>query len=252
MSIALMTAAWRLRDLSPTQKLVLLSLADNANDQGECYPSMKQISERTGLTDRAVRAAIRSLESAGIVQSSARSGTSTVYLLTIEPRNDVPPRKHVPPRKEVPPTPEPDSAPPRNDVPPTPERRSAKPSLNRQLNRQGTVNRPESVPEGTWADFLAIRTAKRSPLTATALRGIEREAGKAGLTLAEAIAKCCERGWQGFEASWVVGQQPPVRAAPARASPSRQDRISAAVAELTGRSRQQPEIIDVDVTERTA
>lgn len=205
-----MTAVWRLETLSPTQKLVLLSLADNANDQGECYPSMAQIARRTCLTDRAVRSAVRSLEEAGIVRSCARSGTSTVYFLSIPtiepestPRNVVPPRKDIPPRIDVPPTPEPDSAPPRNVVPPTPERPSAKPSLNRQLNRQGTVNRPDGVPETVWSDFLSIRKAKRSPMTQTALDGIDREARRAGMTLAQALAMCCQRGWQGFNADWL-------------------------------------------------
>ena len=58
------------------------------------------------------------------------------------------------------------------------------------------------MPEPVWQDFLAIRKAKRAPLTATALAGIAREAGKVGLSLPEALAYCCEAGWQGFNAGW--------------------------------------------------
>lgn len=220
MSIALMTSVWRLEGLSATQKLVLLSLADNANDQGECYPSIAQIAKRTCLTDRSVRSAIRSLEELGIVGSAARSGTSTVYFLSIpehlgdaQPRNVVPPRKEIPTRNQIPPTPERASAPPRNVLPPTPERASAKPSLNRQLNRQGTVNKPAEVPDRLWLDFLAIRKAKRAPLTQTALDGIGREAAAAGLSLAGALSMCCERGWQSFRAEWA---DPSKAAKPAR------------------------------------
>lgn len=54
-------------------------------------------------------------------------------------------------------------------------------------------------------DWLALRKAKKAPVTETALRGIEREAGKAGLPLSEAIRTCCERGWSGFKADWVAG-----------------------------------------------
>ena len=243
MSISLMTAVWKLEGLSATQKLVLLSLADNANDQGECYPSMAQIAKRTSLSDRAARSAIRSLEELGIVSSAARNGTSTVYFLSIpeslkaaEPRNVVPPRKQVPPRKEVPPTPERASDPPRNVVPPTPERGSAKPSINRQLNRHLTVSKPPGVPDRVWDDFQEIRKAKRSPLTATALDGIEREASKAGLSMAEALAVCCERGWQSFRAEWH--QQP--RAAPARRSAA----VEAGLA-LAGFKRNSTEVFDV-------
>lgn len=65
-----------------------------------------------------------------------------------------------------------------------------------------SLTRPDHVPENVWQDFQALRAAKRAPLTDTALRGIEREAGKVGLNLAEALAYCCEAGWQGFNAGW--------------------------------------------------
>lgn len=55
-------------------------------------------------------------------------------------------------------------------------------------------------------DFKAIRKAKKAPITKTALDGIRREAGKAGLTLESALAMCCERGWGGFKAVWVTGE----------------------------------------------
>lgn len=68
--------------------------------------------------------------------------------------------------------------------------------------------RPPAVPEAVWRDFLALRKAKRAPLTDTALAGIAREAEKAGVTLGDALATCCKRGWQGFDAEWVAGKSP--------------------------------------------
>lgn len=64
--------------------------------------------------------------------------------------------------------------------------------------------RPDEVPESVWQDFQAIRKAKRAPLTDTALEGIRREAARAGLGLGDAIAYCCEAGWQGFNAGWYA------------------------------------------------
>lgn len=60
------------------------------------------------------------------------------------------------------------------------------------------------VTDAVANDFLAIRKKKRAPLTETALGEIQREAVKAGLTLHKALEKCCARGWQGFEAGWVI------------------------------------------------
>lgn len=68
---------------------------------------------------------------------------------------------------------------------------------------QAACPRPDDVPEKTWNDFLAIRKAKRAPLTETALEGIRTEARKAGYSLEQAIETCCMRGWQGFDASWI-------------------------------------------------
>lgn len=61
----------------------------------------------------------------------------------------------------------------------------------------------------TVRDFTAIRRAKRSPLTATAISGLRREAAKAGVTLDEALRICCERGWQGFKAEWIEQSRAP-------------------------------------------
>lgn len=62
---------------------------------------------------------------------------------------------------------------------------------------------PDCVDAQVWADFLSIRKAKKAPMTETALRGIEREAKKAGWSLEKAISECVTRGWQSFKADWV-------------------------------------------------
>jgi uncharacterized protein YdaU (DUF1376 family) len=62
---------------------------------------------------------------------------------------------------------------------------------------------PEGISLQVWNDYLAVRKAKRSPLTATALTSIEKEAGKAGWSLEKALSECAARGWIGFKAEWV-------------------------------------------------
>lgn len=71
--------------------------------------------------------------------------------------------------------------------------------------RVRALNCPPEVSPQVWDDFIAVRKANRSPLTETALRGIEREAQKAGWTLEQALAECAARGWRGFKAEWVRG-----------------------------------------------
>jgi uncharacterized protein YdaU (DUF1376 family) len=45
-------------------------------------------------------------------------------------------------------------------------------------------------------------TARKAPLTKTALDAVVSEAAKAGITLAEAVRISAERGWRGFKAEW--------------------------------------------------
>ncbi len=43
MSMELMVKAMKIRVGNPLRKLVLIKLADNASDQGECWPSYQHI-----------------------------------------------------------------------------------------------------------------------------------------------------------------------------------------------------------------
>ena len=76
------------------------------------------------------------------------------------------------------------------------------------------VERPDEIPDELWNAWLAIRKAKRAPLTEAALELLREEASKANWTLAAAVRECVARGWQGFKAEWVakaatLGATPP-------------------------------------------
>jgi uncharacterized protein YdaU (DUF1376 family) len=80
-----------------------------------------------------------------------------------------------------------------------------KPITDNQLTTKRTSAPvcPEGVGEQVWKDYIAVRKAKRSPVTDTALQAIEKEAGKAGWPLEKALKECVARGWVGFKAEWV-------------------------------------------------
>ncbi|MCP3882382.1 MAG: hypothetical protein GY701_28905 [Sulfitobacter sp.] len=73
----------------------------------------------------------------------------------------------------------------------------------RSRTAPAVLNKPEDVPEDVWKDWLIHRKAKRSTVTKTALMGIKREAGKAGMSLTDALRMSITQGWQGFKADWV-------------------------------------------------
>lgn len=74
--------AWRV-PCAPTAKLVLVALADRANEAGECFPSSRDIIERTGLAERTIRLALRELEAMGALRSEFRAGRSTIYVVSM-------------------------------------------------------------------------------------------------------------------------------------------------------------------------
>lgn len=111
MSTIIMSACWPLQGMSPTQKAVLISLADNASDEGVCWPSINTIGVRTCLSERAVRSSLRWLEESGVLVSNQRYGRSTWYTITpagYAPGTKCPPAPDAPsPRQELPGTPAP-------------------------------------------------------------------------------------------------------------------------------------------------
>jgi len=88
-------------------------------------------------------------------------------------------------------------------------------STNPEKQKQGRASAPpcpEDVDPQTWTDWLALRRAKRAPVTATVVREARAEAGKAGMTFGQFLAVWCRRGSQGLEADWL---KPNERAGPA-------------------------------------
>ena len=200
MSIALMTQAWK-TDLPAGRKMVLLALCDNANDQGECYPSIPMLATKCSMGERTVQQHISDMEADGIVVREMRAGRSTVY--RINPRRFCTPANSAPPQISHP-TPA-DSAP----------ITIKEPSIEPLRKHQRRAKRPRAVLDSASLvelgvepqvadDWMAIRATKGLPLTKTALDAVVIEVEKAGLTLSEALRRSCERGWAGFKASWLA------------------------------------------------
>jgi hypothetical protein len=75
MSRRFLDQVWNNTDLTSTQKLVALSLADHAdNDTGECYPSIDRIVKRCALSRRGVQIAIQQLVARGVITTNSNAG----------------------------------------------------------------------------------------------------------------------------------------------------------------------------------
>lgn len=68
--------------VTPSQKLVLLVLANRADGDWRCWPSAKKLAEESSLSDSSVLRAVKELIKAGLINVSYDSGKRNVYTLT--------------------------------------------------------------------------------------------------------------------------------------------------------------------------
>ncbi|HAF6188741.1 TPA: helix-turn-helix domain-containing protein [Salmonella enterica] len=92
MSMMLMVKAMQIKVGNPLRKLVLLKLADNASDQGECWPSYQYIADQCEISKRSVMNHIDELCKSGLLKKVFRKGpkgnATNVYILTIHGAGD--------------------------------------------------------------------------------------------------------------------------------------------------------------------
>ena len=80
-------------------------------------------------------------------------------------------------------------------------------TTNYKLKTTNQLNTPEGVSDSVFKDFKKLREKHKAPITETALKGLKREADKAKITLEAVMVMCCERGWRGFKAEWVLVEE---------------------------------------------
>ncbi|HIC3080752.1 TPA: helix-turn-helix domain-containing protein [Salmonella enterica] len=92
MSMMLMVKAMQIKVGNPLRKLVLLKLADNASDKGECWPSYQYIADQCEISKRSVMNHIDELCKSGLLKKVFRKGpkgnATNVYILTIPGAGD--------------------------------------------------------------------------------------------------------------------------------------------------------------------
>jgi hypothetical protein len=140
MSVRVMTEVWAL-ELADSQKIVLLALADCANDEGHCWPSMLSLARKCSKGQRTVQGVVKSLVDAGHVTRREVPGRGCEYW--VHPRKagepsrtpaEPAPRSHRAPQRSRPAVTAPrnDCATPPQPLLDTPAAAADKPSENHQ------------------------------------------------------------------------------------------------------------------------
>ena len=91
MSVHYSSAVWKWSAPDALTKLVTLKLADNANDEGLCWPSLQRIVRETGLSNASVCDRLNKLEASGVItrkpggtRPGQRGGITTRYQFHLE------------------------------------------------------------------------------------------------------------------------------------------------------------------------
>jgi hypothetical protein len=84
MSIHISSPCWKIECPTAGQKLILLKLADNANDAGVCWPSLSTIAKDCGCSTRTVSRAIVYFESINLLSHDRRFNSSNTYQFNMD------------------------------------------------------------------------------------------------------------------------------------------------------------------------
>ena len=197
MSMRLMAQAMSIKVGNPLRKLVLIKLADNANDDGICFPSYQYIADVCEISKASARNHIDDLINMGFVTKKARKNkdgsSSNLYILHLE--NGMPADSTGMPADST--------GGMLADSTITYHSINQSSNLKKTKQKSAVVLLAEFGIVGQLADdFITHRKACKAPITKTALEGFQREADKLGMPIAEAVAYAIERGWRGFKADW--------------------------------------------------
>ena len=179
-----MTAVWDREDLSSTQKLVLLSLADWANDEGLCWPSIERVAKKSSLKKRAVQLAIRSLEEMQFIRREEVIGKGNKYWVQIPMHQVHPCTKDIPPVHQMHETHAPDA----------PNTSKIHQLTTKYIRRE----LPECIPVDAWNGWVEMRKQRKKPLTERAYnQAIDKLVAfkDKGQNISEILDRSTMNGW---------------------------------------------------------
>lgn len=176
MSVRVSTLVWGRSKAKGHVLMLLLALADQANDDGYCWPKQSTLARRLRLgSDRAVRKAIDAAEQLGELSTIHRTNEGrfigNAYQINLEVLRSQEDIWDAPPEPQFRPSTDHrnhSSATTGTTVPVTTG--TTVPNNNRQLQpsrKPSTdgVSLPEWLPEEAWGDFLQHRKAVKAPVT---------------------------------------------------------------------------------------
>jgi DNA-binding transcriptional ArsR family regulator len=220
-----MNEAWSY-PLNSHEKIVLLALADCANDEGVAYPSYDSLMKKTGMAKATLAKHLKLLRGLGLIKSENHSEfgkgkkvnvytiSSTLelsYSSISELKDKIKElRKKYASTKSSTLEPakvqnvDPKSSTLEHEPPYEPSVKETSVEKNKQ--KKSTFALPDSVDKNRWSEWMKIRSRKRAANTDYAknlLLSTLLEAGKQGYNVNAVMDLAIKRSWAGLEISWL-------------------------------------------------
>ena len=216
-----MAWVWKHGPKDPTERMVLLAIADHCDGEGRAHPSMAGIAAKACLSERGARNVVRRLEAGGWLKTKVGGGRGgrSHYLVVMRENPEQETRNKKPGKTN----PEPESDKPGTWRPETRNLRSAEPSITTKEPSKSNAREAREALDALCAvmrretaeAFIAHRKAKRSALTAKAAELIAKKL--AGHPSPDAVIEdSIANGWTG-----VFPEKHQPRPQPANVTPFR-------------------------------
>lgn len=224
MSIKFLTYAFDARVNNPLRKLVLLKLCDNANDDGECWPSFGTIAAQCEMSRRSAINHVNALIEDGFLVASPRfkSGEQTSNMYTVSKTkliasagvalggagDSLPPVQelHPPSAGAAPRTVIESSIGTVTESSLTPAAEKPEKAEKVQLDYSVWPQQPDKQ---ILKDWIAMRKAKRGSFSQTVIDGFGEEFRKAipfGYSVNDCLKAAIMSNWTGFKFNWLQNQ----------------------------------------------
>jgi len=180
MSIRIMSWVWEHGPKKSTDRYVLLALADNADDNGKCWPSISHLSKKCSLSERTVIRAIKNLIKEGYLEKTRQQYTSNKYRILVS--DNMAQTKVTESHKRG-------------------DRESLKPS--KETSKEPEYSLPEELNtpefEAVWNEWIAYRKEiKKKMTTRTINMQFKKLSGYPVGTAIAMIEQSIANGWQGI------------------------------------------------------
>jgi len=173
MSIRIMSSVWESGAFDGSTLLLLLALADAANDEGFCWPSAATLMKKTRLSHATLFRSMKELVDAGWIEKKARAGSKNVFyqFKKLSQSETLPNANLSQSEKKL----------SQFEITPTPPYRSNRkePSSTKAASSKAVAfELPQWIAANEWDAFEEMRTKMRKPMTDRSRQMIVNEIGR--------------------------------------------------------------------------